>query len=84
MQGPLGWQSVSGLPAGETLLCRDFDFFMHAEEHTEINGVYWEATIQKHVQEELYNSSLEVYICVRARACSRTHVDHICILFLSP
>ncbi|KAI5588074.1 hypothetical protein BDE02_05G071700 [Populus trichocarpa] len=59
IQGPLGWQSVSGLPAGETLLCRDFDFFMHAEEHTEINGVYWEATIQKHVQEELYNSSLE-------------------------
>ncbi|XP_061972823.1 uncharacterized protein LOC133695068 isoform X1 [Populus nigra] len=56
IQGPLGWQSLSGLPAGE---CRDFDFFMHAEEHTEINGVYWEATIQKHVQEELYNSSLE-------------------------
>ncbi|KAJ6413504.1 hypothetical protein OIU84_006325, partial [Salix udensis] len=59
IQGPIGWQSVSGLPAGETLLYRDFDFIMHNDEHTEINAVFWEETTQKHVQEELYDSSLE-------------------------
>ncbi|KAG5245302.1 Glycoside hydrolase, family 19, catalytic [Salix suchowensis] len=59
IQGPLGWQSVSGLPAGETLLYRDFDFIMHNDEHTDINAVFWEETTQKHVQEELYDSSLE-------------------------
>ena len=70
LQGPLGWQSVSGLPAGETLLYRDFDFIMHNDEHTDINAVFWEKTTQKHVQEELYDSSLEVYMCVCARTCT--------------
>ncbi|KAH8502934.1 hypothetical protein H0E87_014301 [Populus deltoides] len=59
IQGPLGWQSVSGLPTADTLVYRDFDFFMHSDENTELNAVYWEATIQKHVQEELFDSSLE-------------------------
>ena len=59
-QGPLGWQSLSGLPVGQSLLDRDMEFFINADEHVEIGAVSWEATIQKHVEEELYNSSLEV------------------------
>ncbi|OMO83726.1 hypothetical protein COLO4_22364 [Corchorus olitorius] len=59
--GPLGWQSLSGLPTGESLLDRDIDFYINADDQTEINAISWEATIQKHVEEELYHSSLEVY-----------------------
>ncbi|XVF61790.1 hypothetical protein PTKIN_Ptkin08bG0158700 [Pterospermum kingtungense] len=59
VQGPLGWQSLSGLPTGESLLDRDIDFYINADEPTEINAISWEATIQKHVEEELYHSSLE-------------------------
>jgi hypothetical protein len=59
-QGPLGWQSLSGLPVGQSLLDRDMEFFINADEHVEIGAVSWEATIQKHVEEELYDSSLEV------------------------
>ncbi|KAG6721774.1 hypothetical protein I3842_03G128800 [Carya illinoinensis] len=57
VQGPLGWQSLSGLPVGESLLDRDIDFFINADEQAEISAVSWEATIQKHIEEELYNSS---------------------------
>ena len=56
-QGPLGWQSFSGLPT-ESLLHRDIDFFINTD--TEVNALSWEATIQKHVEEELYDSSLQV------------------------
>uniref|UniRef100_A0A2N9FSI1 Spatacsin C-terminal domain-containing protein n=1 Tax=Fagus sylvatica TaxID=28930 RepID=A0A2N9FSI1_FAGSY len=59
VQGPLGWQSLSGLPVGQSLLDRDMEFFINADEHVEIGAVSWEATIQKHVEEELYDSSLE-------------------------
>ncbi|XP_007048161.2 PREDICTED: uncharacterized protein LOC18611704 isoform X1 [Theobroma cacao] len=59
VQGPLGWQTLSGLPTGESLLDRDIDFYINSDEQTEINAISWEATIQKHVEEELYHSSLE-------------------------
>ncbi|GLT68925.1 hypothetical protein SLA2020_411170 [Shorea laevis] len=58
VQGPLGWESLSGLPTGESLLHRDIEFYINADEQPEISAVSWETTIQKHVQEELYNSSL--------------------------
>ncbi|ONI01941.1 hypothetical protein PRUPE_6G168600 [Prunus persica] len=58
-QGPLGWQSVSGLPVGEGLLHRDIDFVMNVDEDAEISAISLEATIQKHIEEELYNSALE-------------------------
>ncbi|KAE7998209.1 hypothetical protein FH972_002775 [Carpinus fangiana] len=58
VQGPLGWQSLSGLPIGESLLDRDTDFFVSADENAEISAISWEATIQKHIEEELYDSSL--------------------------
>ncbi|XP_028951098.2 uncharacterized protein [Malus domestica] len=58
VQGPLGWQTVSGLPIGEGLLHRDAEFFINADEDTEFGAISLEATIQKHIQEELYNSAL--------------------------
>lgn len=59
-QGPLGWQSLSDLSLGESLLDRDIDFFITADEHAEISAISWEATIQKRIEEELYDSSLVV------------------------
>ncbi|KAK9949869.1 hypothetical protein M0R45_005380 [Rubus argutus] len=58
-QGPLAWQSISGLPVGEGLLHRDIDFALNTDEDEEISALSWEATIQKHIEEELYNSALE-------------------------
>lgn len=59
-QGPLGWQSVSGLPTGQTIWERDVYFFMNDDDHSEISPISWEATIQKHIEDELYDSSLKV------------------------
>lgn len=59
-QGPLGWQSMSGLPPGETLRHREIDFFINADEQAEINAISWEATIQKQIEEELYDPTLDV------------------------
>ncbi|XP_024032136.1 uncharacterized protein LOC21400717 isoform X2 [Morus notabilis] len=59
VQGPLGWQSISGMPPGETLRHREIDFFINVDEHAEINAISWEATIQKHIEEELYDPTLE-------------------------
>ncbi|PRQ49064.1 putative spatacsin [Rosa chinensis] len=58
-QGPLGWQSIAGLPVGEGLLQRDIEFVLNTDEDVEISSLSWEATIQKHIEEELYNSALE-------------------------
>ncbi|TKY60367.1 Spatacsin protein [Spatholobus suberectus] len=59
VQGPLGCQSFSGFPTGETLLHRDIDLFINADVHAEISAISWEATIQRHIEEELYGPSLE-------------------------
>ncbi|XP_059642353.1 uncharacterized protein LOC132284280 isoform X2 [Cornus florida] len=59
VQGPLGWQSLAGLTTGESFLLRDIDFFVNANEHADITAMSWEAAIQKHVEEELYSSSIE-------------------------
>ncbi|XP_022132627.1 protein DDB_G0268328 isoform X2 [Momordica charantia] len=58
VQGPLGWQSFSGLPTGQTLWERDVYFSMN-DEHSEISPISWEATVQKHIEDELYDSSLK-------------------------
>ncbi|GAY58688.1 hypothetical protein CUMW_188900 [Citrus unshiu] len=58
VQGPLGWQSPSGLPT-ETLLQGDVDFFTFADGDAEVSAISWEATIQKHIEEELYDASLK-------------------------
>lgn len=54
LQGPLGWQSL------ESFLPRDMDLFVNANDHADISAISWEAAIQKHVEEELYSSSLRV------------------------
>nr|XP_043630154.1 uncharacterized protein LOC122601459 [Erigeron canadensis] len=54
VQGPLGWQSVPGLPVEESLFLRDVD----CNEQAKISTLSWEAAIQRHV-EELYGSSVE-------------------------
>ncbi|XP_052197729.1 uncharacterized protein LOC127804771 isoform X2 [Diospyros lotus] len=58
VQGPLGWQSLVGLPA-EDFPLRDVDFLVNADEQVQISAMSWEAALQKHVEEELYASSLE-------------------------
>lgn len=55
LQGPLEWQSLAGVPTGESYL-----HFIDANEHTEITPMSWEETIQDYVEEELYASSLKV------------------------
>lgn len=76
LQGPLGWQSLSGLPIGESLLDRDIDFFTNADEQAEIGAVSWEATIHKHIEEELYKSAL--VICSSLFHVSTIfHVDYV-------
>lgn len=47
---------------GESLLHRDIDLFESADLHTEISAVSWEATIQRHIEEELHSPLLEVCI----------------------
>ncbi|XP_042492983.1 uncharacterized protein LOC122072667 isoform X2 [Macadamia integrifolia] len=59
VQGPLGWQSLTGSPAGESILHRDTGFFVSAHESAEVSAISWEAAIEKNVEEELYASSLE-------------------------
>lgn len=61
MQGPLGWQSFSGLST-DPLLNGDIEFLINADKHTEVSAISWEATIQKHIEEELYDSSLQVLV----------------------
>lgn len=60
LQGPLGWQSFSGLPVGESVLHRNIDFSINSDEHAEMNAISWEAIIQRHIEDELYDSSREV------------------------
>nr|KYP67561.1 Spatacsin [Cajanus cajan] len=59
VQGPLGCQSFTGFPTGETLLHRDMDLFINTDVHAEISAISWEATIQRHIEEELYGPLLE-------------------------
>ncbi|KAL1364797.1 hypothetical protein HN51_012953 [Arachis hypogaea] len=59
VQGPIGCQSFSGFPTGETLLHRDIDLFINADVHAEISAISWEATIQRHIEEELHGPLLE-------------------------
>lgn len=71
LQGPLGWQSPSGLPT-ETLLQGDVDFFTFADGDAEVSAISWEATIQKHIEEELYDASLKVctFLHKTIRSCN--------------
>ncbi|KAK9064048.1 hypothetical protein SSX86_017920 [Deinandra increscens subsp. villosa] len=58
VQGPLGWQSVPGLPVEDSFLLRDTDYVDNGNGQVKITALSWEAAIQRHV-EELYGPSLE-------------------------
>ncbi|XP_049348132.1 uncharacterized protein LOC125812685 [Solanum verrucosum] len=52
VQGPLGWQSIADLPVDDPSLLRDIV-------PSDISPLSWEGAIQKHIEEELYDSSLK-------------------------
>lgn len=58
IQGPLGWQSLTMPSTSEYLLHRD-DLFINGNELAQVSAISWEATIEKHIKEELYDSSLK-------------------------
>ncbi|KAJ0041339.1 hypothetical protein Pint_27017 [Pistacia integerrima] len=58
IRGPVGWQALPDLPT-ESSLYRDIEYFINAHGHAEVSAISWEATIQKHIEEELYDSSLQ-------------------------
>lgn len=51
LQGPIGWQSLT--------MHGDVDLFMNCDEVHNISEISWEALIQKHIEDELYDSSLK-------------------------
>lgn len=59
VQGPLGWQSMVGLPAEEAYLQGDIEFLLSDQEYSEISAMSWEAAIHKQIEQELYPSSAE-------------------------
>ncbi|RZC55256.1 hypothetical protein C5167_014133 [Papaver somniferum] len=59
VQGPFGWQSLAGVPTGESFLHRDISYFINAHENGEVSAMSWEVAIQKSVEKELFASSLE-------------------------
>lgn len=52
VQGPLGWQSIADLPVDDPSLLREIV-------PSDISPLSWEVAIQKHIEEELYDSSLK-------------------------
>ncbi|XP_048128224.1 uncharacterized protein LOC115744096 isoform X2 [Rhodamnia argentea] len=58
VQGPLGWQSLTMPSTSEYLLHRD-DLFINGNELAQVSAISWEATTEKHIKEELYDSSLK-------------------------
>ncbi|XP_068653693.1 uncharacterized protein [Aristolochia californica] len=57
VQGPLGWQSLTG--GGESSARRDIYFDFAGDENTHLSAISWEAAIQKNIEKEVYASSLE-------------------------
>lgn len=59
-QGPVGWQSLADSETEELSLLRDIYYVVNSSGHAQISATSWEAVIQRHIEEELYASSLEV------------------------
>lgn len=59
-QGPIGWQSLADSESEELSLVRDIYYVVNSSGHAQISATSWEAAIQRHIEEELYASSLEV------------------------
>ncbi|KAL8476787.1 hypothetical protein ACS0TY_029186 [Phlomoides rotata] len=59
VQGPIGWQSLADSVTEEFSILRDIYYVVNSSGHAQISATSWEAAIQKHIEEELYASSLE-------------------------
>ncbi|XP_057774546.1 uncharacterized protein LOC130993606 isoform X2 [Salvia miltiorrhiza] len=59
VQGPVGWQSLADSETEELSLLRDIYYVVNSSGHAQISATSWEAVIQRHIEEELYASSLE-------------------------
>lgn len=59
-QGPIGWQSLADSENEELSMLRDIYYIVNSSGHSQISATSWEAAVQKHIEEELYASSLEV------------------------
>ncbi|KAL7104527.1 hypothetical protein ACP275_08G250800 [Erythranthe tilingii] len=59
VQGPIGWQSLADSENEELSMLRDIYYIVNSSGHAQISATSWEAAVQKHIEEELYASSLE-------------------------
>ncbi|KAH6833706.1 spatacsin carboxy-terminus protein [Perilla frutescens var. hirtella] len=59
VQGPIGWQSLADSETEELSLLRDIYYVVNSSGHAQISATSWEAAIQRHIEEELYASSIE-------------------------
>ncbi|GFP83268.1 protein ddb_g0268328 [Phtheirospermum japonicum] len=59
VQGPIGWQSLADSETEELSMLRDIYYVVNSSGHAQISATSWEAAVQKHIEEELYASSLE-------------------------
>ncbi|KAK6150524.1 hypothetical protein DH2020_015456 [Rehmannia glutinosa] len=59
VQGPIGWQSLADTETEELSMLRDIYYIINSSGHAQISATSWEAAVQKHIEEELYASSLE-------------------------
>lgn len=61
-QGPINWHTLADSENGELSMLRDIYYVVNSSGHAQISAMSWEASVQKHIEEELYASSLEVLI----------------------
>ncbi|KAG8383430.1 hypothetical protein BUALT_Bualt04G0012400 [Buddleja alternifolia] len=59
VQGPIGWQSLADSETEELSILRDIYYIVNSSGHAQISATSWEASVQKHIEEELYAPSLE-------------------------
>ncbi|KAI3451060.1 hypothetical protein Pfo_007725 [Paulownia fortunei] len=59
VQGPIGWQSLADSETEELSMLRDIYYIVNSSGHAQISATSWEAAVQKHIEEELYATSLE-------------------------
>ncbi|KAL0350036.1 UNVERIFIED_CONTAM: hypothetical protein Sradi_4152800 [Sesamum radiatum] len=59
VQGPIGWQSLADSETEELSMLRDIYYIVNSSGHAQISATSWEASVQKHIEEELYASSLD-------------------------
>ncbi|EPS63423.1 hypothetical protein M569_11361, partial [Genlisea aurea] len=75
VQGPICWH-IAELETDELSILRDIYYFINSSGHSEISALSWESAVQKHIEEELYASSLKEaevgleYHLLRGRALS--------------